>query len=116
MDKLKKFNFRLILFPKTDIPENCLLAADFFSTHLLSHNCPSPTLPKKDPTFSSATVFPLTKAIKKNGGHEAKKQLKNVLLLKDSSRSKAWKVLIRLKGTEYYFILVTCCLLISRMK
>lgn len=66
MDKLKKFNFQLILFPKTDIPENCLLAADFFSTHLLSHNCSSPILPKKDPTFSSAAVFPLTKALKKN--------------------------------------------------
>lgn len=64
MDRFEIFNSRIMLFPKTDIPENCLLATEFF------HPPPLSQLPLTHFTidrcnFFSAAVFPLTKTIKK---------------------------------------------------
>jgi len=69
MNRFKRFNSQIILFPKTDIPENYLLAAAFFHpppfsqfslTHFTEERC----------NFYSAAVFPLTTAIKKKWGHK----------------------------------------------
>lgn len=55
MNRFKRFNSQLILFPKTDIPENYLLAAAFFHSPPFSQL--SLILPKKDATFTQLLSF-----------------------------------------------------------